>query len=130
MRKLLVLFCLFSSPAWAQSNGPVITWEKSTFDFGDVVQGDKVEHTFRFKNTGNTPLVITNVQVTCGCTTPKGWERDPIQPGHSSELIVSFNSAGKYGRQEKVVTIVSNAVNPEGSQVVFSANVVEKKNFY
>jgi len=130
MRKLAYFLVLIAIGASAQSNGPVIAWEKPTFDFGDVVQGEKVEHTFKFKNTGNVPLVITNVQVTCGCTTPKGWERDPILPGASSELTVSFNSSGKYGRQEKVVTIVSNAVNPEGAQVLFSANVVDKKNPY
>ena len=69
-----------------------------------------------------------NVQVTCGCTTPKGWARDPIAPGQSSELTIVFNSAGKYGKQEKVVSIVSNAVNTDGIQILFSANVVEKKN--
>lgn len=130
MRKLVYVLVLIASGATAQSNGPVIAWEKSTYDFGDVVQGERVEHTFKFKNAGNEPLVITNIQVTCGCTTPKGWERDPILPGESSELAISFNSSGKYGRQEKVITVVSNAVNPEGAQLLFSANVVDKKNPY
>jgi len=126
------LFCLMmalglSITSMAQSSGAVIVWEKSTHDFGDVVQGEKVEHTFKFKNAGTEPLVITNVQVTCGCTTPKGWTRDPIMPGQSSELTVGFNSAGKYSRQEKVITVVSNAVNHEGAQIMFSANVLEKK---
>ncbi len=111
----------------AQGKGPVISWEKSTHDFGDVAQGDKVEHTFKFKNTGNEPLIITNVQVTCGCTTPKGWARDPITPGQSGEITVAFNSLGKFGKQNKVVTVVSNVVNPEGGQISFTANVVEKK---
>ncbi|MDZ4716323.1 MAG: DUF1573 domain-containing protein [Cytophagales bacterium] len=111
----------------AQSDGPLIVWEKSSHDFGDVTQGDKVEHTFKFRNAGTVPLIITNVQVTCGCTTPKGWARDPIPPGQSSEITVAFNSAGKYGRQEKVVSVVSNAANPEGSQILFSANVLERK---
>lgn len=129
MRKFLflLLFVAAGSNAPAQSVGAVIAWEKSTYDFGDVVQGDRVEHTFKFKNTGNEPLVITNVQVTCGCTTPKGWERDPILPGKESEITIGFNSAGKYGKQEKVVTIISNAVNSEGAQILFSANVLEKK---
>jgi len=111
----------------AQTSGPVITWEKSVYDFGDVVQGDKVEHIFKFKNTGNEPLIITNVQVTCGCTTPKGWARDPIAAGQSGEITVAFNSLGKFGKQNKVVTVVSNAVNPEGAQISFLANVLEKK---
>lgn len=128
MKNLFVLLLVaVAIPAWTQSGtGAVITWERPTYDFGDVVQGEKVEHTFKFTNTGTEPLVITNVQVTCGCTTPKGWERDPIAPGASSEITLGFNSAGKYGRQKKVVTIVSNAVNTEGAQIVFFANVLEK----
>lgn len=106
--------------------GAAISWEKATHDFGDVIQGDKVEHTFRFTNTGNKDLVITNVQVTCGCTTPKGWPRDPIAPGGSGELTVAFNSAGKIGKQNKVVTVTSNSVGTL-NQVMFTATVLEKK---
>jgi len=111
----------------AKPNGPVITFEKKTHEVGDLVQGDKVEETFKFTNTGNEPLIITNVQVTCGCTTPKGWPRDPIPPGGKAEVTIGFNSTGKMGKQNKVVTIVSNAANPEGAQISFTANVLEKK---
>ena len=92
-----------------------------------MIQGDKVEETFKFTNTGNEPLIITNVQVTCGCTTPKGWPRDPIAPGGKAEITVGFNSAGKMGRINKVVTIVSNAANADGGKISFIANVLEKK---
>jgi hypothetical protein len=109
-----------------KKDGAVITFEKKSHDFGDIMQGDKVEHTFYFTNTGNEPLIITNVQVTCGCTTPKGWPRDPIPPGGKGELTVSFNSAGKEGRQNKPVTIISNAVNADGSQISFTTNVLKK----
>jgi hypothetical protein len=108
-------------------SGPVIAWEKSTHDFGDMAQGDKVEQTFKFTNTGNEPLVITNVEVTCGCTLPKSWPRDPIMPGSKGEITLAFNSTGKLGKQNKVVTIVSNASNPDGKQIIFTANVLEKK---
>ncbi len=106
--------------------GAVISWETQAFDFGDISQGDKVEHTFTLVNTGSEPLVITNVQVTCGCTTPKGWPRDPIAPGSKADITVAFNSTGKFGRQNKVVTLVSNAVSGS-NQITFSANVLEKK---
>ena len=129
MKRLFLLIVVLGAAivAQGQNAGPVIAWERSSHDFGDVVQGDKVEYVFKYKNTGNEPLLITNVQVTCGCTTPKGWARDPIAPGQSGELTVAFNSVGKFGKQNKVVTIVSNAVNPEGGQISFSANVLEKK---
>jgi hypothetical protein len=124
----LVFISSFAQTSNAKETGPQITWEKSTHDFGDMTQGDKVEQVFTFTNTGNEPLIITNVEVTCGCTTPKGWPRDPVQPGAKGELLVSFNSQGKMGRQNKVVTVISNAVNPEAGQIKFSANVLEKKN--
>lgn len=135
MKKYFFLFVLlgFAAQGFAQANssakanGPVITFDKKVHDFGDISQGDKVEVTFYFTNTGNEPLIITNVQVTCGCTTPKGWPRDPIAPGGKGELTVAFNSAGKMGKQNKVVTIVSNASNADGSQISFTANVLEKK---
>lgn len=113
--------------AQAKASGPVITFEKNTFDFGHMNQGDKVEHTFKFTNTGNEDLLITNVQVTCGCTTPKGWPREPIRPGAKGEITLGFNSTGKMGKQNKVVTIVSNATNTDGSQISFTADVLDKK---
>ena len=128
---LLIVVMAFATLGFAQQsapqNGPIITFEKKTHDFGDIVQGDKVEETFKFANTGTEPLILTNVQVTCGCTTPKGWPRDPILPGGKGELTVAFNSAGKMGKQNKVVTVVSNAVNSDGAQISFTTNVLEKK---
>lgn len=110
----------------ASNKGAVITFDKKTHDFGDMHQGDKVEETFKFTNTGSEPLIITNVQVTCGCTTPKGWPRDPIMPGQKGEITIGFNSAGKSGKQNKVVTIVSNAINTDGNQISFTANITDK----
>jgi len=107
--------------------GPVLQWEKSSFDFGDIHQGEKVEHTFYFTNTGNEPLIITNVTTQCGCTTPKGWPRDPVIPGGKGEITIAFNSATKIGRQNKVATIISNAVNTKSNQLLLSGNVLEKK---
>jgi hypothetical protein len=122
----LILALAVAAPLWAQTAstaGAVITFEKSTHDFGDIKQNDKVEEVFRFTNTGTEPLVITNVEVSCGCTVPK-WPRDPIAPGQKSEILVVFNSAGKSGAQNKVVTVVSNANNPEAALIKFKANVL------
>jgi hypothetical protein len=100
--------------------------EKSSFDFGDIYEGNKVLHTFKFTNSGSAPLIITNVEVNCGCTMPKGWPKDPIMPGSRGELQVQFNSTGKLGRQSKVVTVVSNSISGN-SQIRISANVLERK---
>lgn len=125
----LIAFVLMGSVALAQTVakqiGPVITWEKASHDFGKITQGDVVEHTFRFTNTGNEPLIITNVQVSCGCTTPKGWPKDPVMPGGKGELTVAFNSTGKMGMQNKPITIISNAVND--AKITFTTEVLERK---
>ena len=109
-----------------EKKGAVIGWVEQTFDFGDIVQGEKVEHTFTLINNGDEPLIITNAQVTCGCTTPKGLPRNPILPGQKADIVVAFNSTGKFGRQNKVVTLVSNAQSGS-NQITFSANVLDKK---
>lgn len=132
MKKMMVLIAILTSGYISMAQpaksgmGAVITWDKATHDFGEIMQGDKVEHTFHFTNTGNKELVITNVEVTCGCTTPKGWPRDPITPGNSGELTIAFNSTGKIGKQNKVITITSNSVGAV-NQVMFSATVIQKK---
>ncbi len=126
MKKLLVILFFASSVSVAQeaSNvpGPVITFEESEFNFQDIHQGDKVEHIFDFENTGDAPLIITNVQTTCGCTATN-WEREPILPGAKSSIKVNFNSAGKMGRQNKVITIISNSVAPL-NQIKITTNVL------
>ncbi|MFZ1807770.1 MAG: DUF1573 domain-containing protein [Cyclobacteriaceae bacterium] len=134
MKHIITLFVsiLIFSTGFAQDqaapaqDGPIIKWDNPNFDFGDLTQGDRVENTFKFTNAGTVPLIITNVEVTCGCTTPKGWPRDPIPPGGHGELTVAFNSVGKYGRQNKVVKVISNAVTPN-NQIVFTANVLTKE---
>ncbi|NVK49635.1 MAG: DUF1573 domain-containing protein [Cyclobacteriaceae bacterium] len=96
----------------AQSEaGAVITFKEKSIDFGDIVQGAKVSHTFEFTNTGDAPLVISNVAATCGCTVPS-WPKEPVAPGKSAKIEVSFNSAGKMGKQNSVVRIYSNASEP------------------
>ena len=107
-------------------NGPKITFEQTEFDFGDIHQGDKVEHVFVFENSGTEPLILSNVLTTCGCTASE-WPREPIAPGKKGEIKVTFNSAGKMSRQNKVVTVVSNAVNSQ-EKVKLIGNVLPKKN--
>lgn len=123
---LLTVFALvfaFNANAQEQS-GAVITFKEKSIDFGDITQGDKVEHTFQLTNSGSAPLVISNVAVTCGCTATS-WPKEPIAPGKSSEIKVSFNSAGKMGKQNSIVRIYSNASEPI-EKVSLISNVLPK----
>ncbi len=122
---IFVIFSAYAQEATEVKNGPVMTFAEEKHDFGDINQGDKVKHTFTFENTGNEPLIISNVQVTCGCTASE-WPRDPIAPGEEASITILFNSTGKMGRQNKVITIVSNAVNPR-NRVTIVTNVLPKK---
>jgi hypothetical protein len=88
-------------------NPPVIKFEESVYDFGTISQGEKVKHTYFFKNTGKSPLIIHSAQGSCGCTIPE-WPKEPVQPGEEGKIEVSFNSEYKSGHQEKMVTILAN----------------------
>lgn len=135
MKKILLLSAvlLFTFQLHAQSSvknneaveGPQITFADNSHDFGDIEQGQKVNYVFKFENTGTEPLILSNVLTTCGCTATS-WPREPLAPGESSEIAVSFNSAGKMGKQNKVVTVVSNAVNAQ-ERVKIITNVLPKK---
>lgn len=106
--------------------GPQIYFSEKNHDFGDIEQGDKVEHVFTFENTGNEALILTDVRTTCGCTAPE-WPRDAVLPGNSAEIKVVFNSAGKIGVTHKTITIFSNAVNnPE--RIKIETNILQPNN--
>ncbi|WP_109833305.1 DUF1573 domain-containing protein [Reichenbachiella versicolor] len=135
MKKIFLLFAMVSIAASvnAQSNdgaveflppGPHIKFSIESHDFGDITQGDKVSYTFEFTNDGDAPLILSNVKTTCGCTAPS-WPREPIMPGTSSKIDVTFNSTGKIGHTNKVITIMSNASNnPETVKIV--TNILPK----
>jgi hypothetical protein len=128
MKKLLSLLILTFVVIFANAQtkpGPVIHFEESSFDFGDITQGDKVQHIFTFKNTGDQPVIISEVVTTCGCTAPK-WSKEPVAPGKTGEIHVTFNSENKMGRQNKGITILSNATN-NPARVSIICNVLPKK---
>lgn len=87
-------------------------FETEAHDFGKIKQGDKVTYEFKYTNTGKSPLIISDAYATCGCTTPE-IEKKPIQPGATSFVKVTFNSAGKSGLQDKLITVVANTVPAE-----------------
>jgi len=93
---------------------PVMTFEKSEHDFGTIEQGTPQETAFKFTNTGNAPLIITDAKSSCGCTVPNP-PKDPIAPGESSELLVKFNGAGQ-NQITKNITVTANT--EKGSEIL------------
>lgn len=106
-------------------DAPKVTVEKAIYDFGVIKQGEKVHYDFKFKNTGKTPLIISGANATCGCTVPE-YPKDPVKPGEEAIIKVIFDSHGKMGKQDKVVTITSNA-QPAFEELHLVGEIVENK---
>ena len=104
MKRFIYILCmvLFSVAMYGQQ--PVITLDKTSHDFGKINEADgRVTTVFVCKNEGMTPLVLTNVKASCGCTTPK-WTREPIAPGEAGEITVTYNPNGRPGRFQKTIS--------------------------
>ena len=134
MKKLVLSFIAVASfatvsvaqtaPAAApvNPNAADFKFEREVHDFGTIKEGAQAEYVFKFTNTGKEPLVITNVQASCGCTTPK-WTKEPVKPGESGSVTAIYNSKGRPGNFNKAVTITSNAKTAQ--KVLFIKGNVE-----
>jgi len=105
------------------AEAPVIKFDKDVYDFGKIKQGESVAYDFTFTNTGKSPLIIKDAVATCGCTVPEP-PKDPILSGQSAKMKVVFNSAGKEGLQDKVVTITANTI-PAQTQIHLIGEVLK-----
>lgn len=104
-------------------NHPVITFEKTTHDFGRILEGEKITTVFRFKNTGGSDLIISNVNASCGCTVPY-FSKTPIKPGNQGEISVEFDSNRRSGAQAKSVSVLTNA-QPSTVVLTVRAMIIE-----
>ena len=106
---------------------PIMKFEKELHDFGAIMQGEKVQYSFKFKNEGKTDLIISSAAGSCGCTVPN-YPKEPLAPGAEGKIDVTFDSAGKQGRQNKTVTLVTNAMpNTKVLTITGEVNVPEQK---
>ena len=87
-----------------------VEYVEAEYDFGTITEGEVVDHVFKFKNTGDAPVILSQVSASCGCTTPD-YTKEPVLPGNDGEIKVSFNSLGQVGVQQKIISIMSNADN-------------------
>ena len=109
MKKIFTTLFMALTAVAMMAQQPVITFEKTEHDFGKINEADgRVSTVFEFKNEGMAPLVLSNVRASCGCTTPT-WTKEPIEPGQTGSITVTYNPNGRPGRFQKTVTITSNA---------------------
>jgi hypothetical protein len=108
------------------SNSPKLEFTENVFNFGELTQGEKAEHTFIMKNIGKSDLIIRKTKASCGCTAIAPSTKI-VKAGEVSELKVVFNSRGKRGRQNKMITIITNDPNDSEVKLRVSGNVVMPK---
>ena len=101
---------------------PAFTFEKEEHDFGTLIDGEKVTYSFRFTNSGDAPLIISNAKGSCGCTVPN-YPKEPIAPGATASIDVTFDSKGRTGKQSKAVTITANT-NPNRKVIRIHSEVI------
>ncbi len=111
MKKLLFIFAFLFVATFANAQG-VIKFKTESHDFGKVEEGVQAAYTFEFTNTGTAPVVISNAQPSCGCTTPD-WTKEPVMPGKTGFVKASFNSSGRPGNFNKNITVISNSETPQ-----------------
>ncbi len=114
------------NPKSADSKGkatdmPEISFTKTEHDFGKLIQGEKVSYIFKFRNTGDAPLLISKVSASCGCTASK-YPKEPVAPGEEARLEVTFDSSGQRGIQNKTITVLTNT-QPKSTTLRLKAQV-------
>lgn len=109
----------------SQKKLAVMAFEKMEHDFGTIEQGTPQETVFKFTNTGDAPLIITDAKASCGCTVPQ-WPKDkPIAPGEEGELTVKFNGSGQ-NQVTKTITVTANT--EKGKELLRIKAFVNPKN--
>ncbi|MBC8045958.1 MAG: DUF1573 domain-containing protein [Fimbriimonadaceae bacterium] len=104
---------IIKNPATADSsnidkgNLPAMTFQYDSHDFGEIIQDEIVTHNFQFTNTGKSDLLISNARASCGCTVPE-YPKEPVKPGKTGIIKVTFDSKNKKDAFNKTVTITAN----------------------
>ncbi|MCQ2344259.1 MAG: DUF1573 domain-containing protein [Paludibacteraceae bacterium] len=109
MKKVLfvAMALMFAFSAMAQEK-QIVEFTENEYDFGTVKEEDnKVSHVFTFTNMSQTPVTVTNVRASCGCTTPE-WSREPIYPGQQGVIKATYSAKGRPGRFHKSITVTLN----------------------
>ena len=130
MKRLMTVLCLVIMGGqfynnYAQFTEPSISFDKTSFNFGNINELDGFKtHVFNFTNNGSQPLSINDITSTCGCTVPE-WSKEPIPPGGTGTVKVTFDPLGRPGAFRKGITVKSNA--RESTVVLYIVGLVSPK---
>ena len=126
IRNTVILFIISGMYIFPQLISPKVGVQQLSHDFGNINQGDVVNHSFVIANNGGDLLKINDVKASCGCTAASP-DKKELKPGESTNIVVSFNSKGRKGPQTKTVTVTTN--DPEKPQVTLTikCNIIESK---
>lgn len=125
MKKIFFFLFLIVSTSFAQNESPKISSPNPNFSFGEILEGQIVEHEFEIVNNGNADLIIKDVRASCGCTAVQPSKKN-LKPGEKTKIKVEFDSHGRIGPQKKYVYIFTNDPNEPQYKLTFDAVVVEK----
>ncbi len=120
---ILTTYLTTSLLAQTPSNGPQIVFEKDTHDYGDILMHGDGNCEFKFTNTGNEPLLLTNVRAGCGCTVPQ-WPREPINPGDTASIKVRYTTLNRPHQINRSIVVTSNATNRPTQVLRLTGNVI------
>ena len=123
IRLCLILFCISVSTVFPQLLGPKVGVQQLEYDFGNINEGDVVNHSFVISNNGGDLLKILDVRASCGCTAASP-EKKELKPGESTNISVSFNSKGRKGPQTKTVTVTTNDVEKPSLALNIKCNII------
>lgn len=116
-----------SGAAMDSSKFTTIEWLDSVNkNFGKIAEGRKLDVSFRFKNTGDKPLIIKKVQPSCGCTVAEQ-PNEPVAPGEEGVIKASFNSEGRLGANHKTLYVTANTKTKQSHELHFEVEVEKKK---
>jgi hypothetical protein len=108
------------------ANFTTIQWLDSIKDYGKITEGQKLEVLYRFRNTGNKPLIIESVHPSCGCTVADP-PKEPVAPGAEGEIKGSFDSNGKSGQQHKTIFVMANTKGVQNHELAFTVDIQKKQ---
>ena len=124
---VILLIFISNSHSNLSSPLPVIKFDDLNYDFGDVKQGENLEHVFKFTNSGKGTLVINSVQPSCGCTGVVMDEKKEFAEGETGEIKITFSTQGRQGVNTKTVSVNTN--DPENPVITLTFKcTVEDKN--